>query len=78
MPHRSKMEFLQELKNAGMIEFWWVSMTNNESDMFTKNMGRTEHNKHAARLCRYNKYYNTAQDGESHEQGRVSGVAKHS
>ena len=31
-----KQNFLQELKEAGIVEFQWVSTTNNEADMFTK------------------------------------------
>ena len=50
--------------------------TNNEADMFTKNLAGSEHNKHAARFYGCDKYNNTAQDGESHEQGRVSGVTE--
>ena len=67
-----KQNFLWELKKEGIIEFQWISKANNESDMFTKNLVGLEHNKHAARLCGHDKYYSTTQDGESHEQGRVS------
>ena len=42
--------------------------------MFTKNLAGPEHYKNAAKLCGHDKDYNTAQDGESHEQERVSGV----
>ena len=37
-----------------------------------------EYNKHAARLCWHEKHYVTTQDGESHKQGRVSGVVERS
>ena len=72
-----KQHFLQELKEAGIIEFQWVSRVNNEADMFTKKLTGPEHNKHAAKLCRHDEYCGTAQDRESHEQGRVSGVMEH-
>ena len=74
----STQNFLWELKEAGIIEFQWVSTTNNEADTFTKNLAGPDHYMHAARLCGRNKYYNTVQDRESHEQERVSGVAEHS
>ena len=62
-----KQNFLWELKEAGIIEFQWVSMAKNEADLFTKILAGPEHNKHAARLCKCNKYYSTVQDGESNE-----------
>ena len=43
-----------------------------------QNLARSVFNKHAAKLSRNDKYYNSAEDAESHEQGRVSGVAEHS
>ena len=33
-----KQNFLQELKATGIVEFQWVSMANNEVDIFTKNL----------------------------------------
>ena len=71
-----KQNFQQELKEAGIAEFQWVSMANNEVDLFTKKLAGPEQNKHATRLCRHDKYYNTAHNGESHGQGRVSGSAE--
>ena len=53
-------------------------MANKEADMFTKKLAVPEHNKHAAKLCECHKYYNTVQEKESHEQGRVPRVAEHS
>ena len=44
-------EFLQELKEAGIIEFQWVSTVSNEADMLTNNLAGPEHNKHDAKLC---------------------------
>ena len=41
-----------------------------------KNLAGPEHNEHAASLCGHNEYYGTAQDGESPERGRVSGVTE--
>ena len=73
--HGSNTEFSVGIKR-GIVEFDWVSTVNNEADMFTKNLVGPEHNKHAARLCRCNEYYGTMQVKESHEQGRVSGVAE--
>ena len=76
MSRGSKTEFLQELREAEIIEFQLVSTANNEADMITKKLAGPEHNKHAARLCRHDKYYSTAQDRKSHEQGKVSGVTE--
>ena len=73
-----KQNFLHKLKEAGIMEFQWVSIVKNEEDMFMKNLVGPEHNKHAGRLCGHDKYYSTTQDGESHEQGWVSGVTEHS
>ena len=73
-----KQNFLQKLKEAGIVEFQWIFMANNEAEMSTKNVSGPEHNKHAARICRHNKNYITVQGRESHEQGRVSGVMKYS
>ena len=56
MSRESKTEFSWKLKEAGIIEFQWVSTTNNEADMFTKIMAGPEHIKHAARLCRQDEY----------------------
>ena len=39
-----KQNFLQELKEVSIIEFQWVSMANDEADMFTKTLTGTEHN----------------------------------
>ena len=73
-----KQNFLRELKEAGTIEFQWISTANNDADMFTKNLAGLEHNKHAVRLCGHDKHYSTAQNGESHEQGKVSELMEHS
>ena len=62
-----KQNFLQESKEAGIIEFQWGSAASNKADMFTKNLAGQEHDKHASRSCRYDKYYNTVQDRESHK-----------
>ena len=32
-----KQNFLQELKEAGILKFRWISTASNEGDMFTKN-----------------------------------------
>ena len=59
MTHQVEMKqnFLQELKEAGIVEFQWVSTASNEADMLTRNLVGPEHNKHAAKLCGHNKYY---------------------
>ena len=61
---------------AEIIEFQWMATINNKADMSTKNLAGLECNKLDARLCGCNGYFSTAQDGHSHEQGRVSGVSE--
>ena len=46
-----KQNFLWELKEAGIVEFQWVSSVSNEANMFMKNLAGPKHNKHAARLA---------------------------
>ena len=58
---------LLELKEAGIIGLQWVSTVSNETDMLMKNLAGSERNKHATRLCEHDKYYSTAQDGESYD-----------
>ena len=70
-----KQNFLWEWKEAGIIEFQWIQQVIKWS-CSKKNLAGPEHNKHAASLCGHDKYYSTMQDGESHEQERVSGVAE--
>ena len=52
-----KQNFLQELKDAGILEFQWVSTANNESDIFIKQLEEEEYNKHVAKLCQLDKHY---------------------
>ena len=59
--------FLWEIKEAGIIEIQWISTASNKAAMFMKNLVRSEHNKHAARLHGHDKYYSIMQDTESHE-----------
>ena len=54
-----KQNFVGELKQAGLVEFQWVSTESNETNMFTENMMGSDHNKHAAKVCGHNKYYST-------------------
>ena len=73
-----KKNFLQELKEAGIIEFQWISTASNEADMFTKKQVGPKHNKHAVRLYGHDKYYSNMQGKENHEQGKVAEVVEHS
>ena len=57
-----KQNFLWDSKEAGIVEFQWVSKVNNKADILAKNLAVPEHNKHAARLCGHDKYYSTMQD----------------
>ena len=43
----TRMFFLRELKEAGILKIVWVKCKNNTVDMFTKNLGGPAFNKHA-------------------------------
>ena len=45
------MFFLRELKEDGLLSFKHVSGTENESDIFTKNVDAATLHKHAAKFC---------------------------
>ena len=46
-----RMFFLRELKEDGLLSFKHVSGTENESDIFTKNVDAATLHKHAAKFC---------------------------
>ena len=61
-----KQNFQWELKEAGVIEFQWVSTVNNESDMFTKNM-QSQNTISMLQDCGHDKYYSTTHNKKNHE-----------
>ena len=69
-----KQNFLRELKEAGIVDFEWISTYENEEDMFTKNLGGPEFNKHVEKLCGMDKYYRKKGDEKNGKRGRVSGT----
>ena len=71
-----KQNFLQELKEAGIVDFEGISTYENNADMFTKNLGGPEFNKHAEKLCGTDEYYRKKGDGENSERGRVSSTTQ--
>ena len=76
--HKHETEFCAGMKRGMYHRVWLGSMVNNESDMFSKNLVGPEFNKHVAKLCGHNKYYNSMQDMESHEQWRMLVIVEHS
>ena len=42
-----KQYFLRDLKEQGLLKVEWIPTAENESDLFTKNLGGPEFNKHA-------------------------------
>jgi hypothetical protein len=46
-----KLSFLRELKESGLISIKWCKSEDIPADIFTKNLGGTLFNKHAAVFC---------------------------
>ena len=57
------------------MEFQWVSMANNELDMFTKNLAGSEYNKQLLSCVGLTNTITTHKT-QSHEQGRMSGLCR--
>jgi hypothetical protein len=43
----TRLAFMRELKEQGILEVKWISETDNEVDMFTKNLDGTTHERHS-------------------------------
>ena len=52
----TRMFFLRDLKEAGIIETKWIKGTENPADMFTKNLGGADYNKCAKTFVGEDKY----------------------
>ena len=52
-----KQHFLRDLKEQGLIRVEWLPTDENESDLFTKNLGGPEFNKYASKFCGNDDYY---------------------
>ena len=46
-----KQYFLRDLKEAGVIETLWMSGADMPADLFTKNLGKNDFEKHTATFC---------------------------
>lgn len=55
--------FLRELKEEGTIVTHWVSGHDNPVDLYTKNLGGPDFERHAARFCGNNEYGNATPKG---------------
>ena len=53
----TRMFFLRELKEAGILKIVWVKGDNNPADMFTKNLGGPAFNKHAKTFIDKDEYH---------------------
>ena len=60
-----KGTLIHAMKEMGLIKTIWISGTDNESDLFTKNLSGPEFDKHASKFCGSDDYYKNLQDGES-------------
>ena len=45
-----KLNFLRELKEEGVLDIQWMSGKENLADLFTKNLGGSDFEKHASKL----------------------------
>ena len=53
----TKLNFLRELKEEGVIEVKWISGAENCADLFTKNLGRGSFEKHTHVFAGEDNYY---------------------
>ena len=60
-----RLKFLRELKDANILHVRWISGTNNELDMFTKNVGGTLYEKHLKQFVGTDKYMSGVSQEES-------------
>ena len=52
-----KQHFLRDMKEQGLIRVEWLPTAENDSDLFTKNLGGPEFNKHTESYCGDDDYY---------------------
>ena len=52
----TKMFFLRDLKEAGILETKWLKGTENPVDMYTKNLGGPDYNKYTKSFVGEDKY----------------------
>ena len=61
----TRLHFLREMKEMGIIKTVWQKGTVNEVDMFTKNLSGPDFNRHVKKFCGEDKYYKSIQNRES-------------
>ena len=47
----TRLNFMRELKEQGVMEYKWVSGEDNPADLFTKNLGGPSFSKHTMTFC---------------------------
>ena len=52
-----KQHFIRELKQLGTVIVVWIPGDQNESDLYTKNLGGPDYNRHTEKFCGEDKYY---------------------
>ena len=52
-----RLNFMRELKEAGILEVVWCSTEDNTSDIHTKNLATGPFNKHTKTYCGEDEYY---------------------
>ena len=52
----TRLNFMRELKEAGIINVIWIAGENNASDLFTKNLPGPVFNKHTKVFCGDDEY----------------------
>ena len=53
----TKLNFLRDLKEEGVVQMKWISGEMNCSDLFTKNLGRTAFERHTRAFCGSDSHY---------------------
>jgi hypothetical protein len=54
----TKINWMRELKEQGLLEVRWVRSADNCSDLYTKNLGGDVYDKHAQKFVGWDKYFN--------------------
>ena len=67
-----RMFFLRELKEDGLVAFKHIPGTDNEADIFTKNVEAGDLHRHVESLCGTDDLYSSLKGSKPLKRGRVS------